>query len=639
MAIEKVIDIKVQGNVDQAVGSLRSQLREAQAEVAALSEKFGVTSVEAAAAARKAAELKDQIGDAKALTDAFNPDAKFRALTSSLSGVAGGFAAVQGGMALFGAQSEEVEATLLKVQSAMALSQGLQAVGESLDSFKQLGAVIKELNIVKLAFNFIETGQIGLIRANTIAKTTDAAATTALATATVASTAATSTATIGLKLFRLALIGTGIGALVVGLVALYQNFDKVKAAVLNVLPGLTDISKFIGNAITSVTDFVGATSEAGRALDKLKSDADATLALNKRFMQEHGSQVDEYTKKKIQAKNDYLEAIKEDGANVAALGQELNRQLAAIDKERYDKRKEAREKNEKEEADAQRKIAEDQYNARQKEAEQLAEFQKQKAEKIQEDFDNLYKANQDAQKLVTESTMTQEQIELAAIDKKYQDQIALATKLGQDTTVLTDAFAVERTAIMQKYATEEDRIRAEQKAKDEKAAEDTKIRERAVANAKLDIAQNTLALIGEIAGKGSKVGKALALAQATISGYQGVQNAYTTAQASPITLTFPAYPYIQAGLAGAFSLLQIKKIMSTDPSGSSSPNLGGGGAGGGGGATPPSFNVVGNTGVNQLAGVIGNREAAPVQAYVVANNVTTAQSLDRNIIASATLGG
>jgi hypothetical protein len=187
------------------------------------------------------------------------------------------------------------------------------------------------------------------------------------------------------------------------------------------------------------------------------------------------------------------------------------------------------------------------------------------------------------------------------------------------------------------YKTRMQEIGNEIKQNEKETAKQTVERERAVANAKLDIAQNTLALIGEIAGNGSKVGKALALAQATISGYQGVQNAYTTAQASPITIGFPAYPYIQAGLAGAFSLLQIKKIMSTDPSGSSSPNLGG--AGGGGGATPPSFNVVGNTGVNQLAGVIGNKEAAPVQAYVVANNVTTAQSLDRNIIASATLGG
>ena len=140
MAIEKVIDINIQSNADERVGSLRSQLRQAQAEVATLSDKFGVTSKEATEAAKRAAELKDRIGDAKALTDAFNPDAKFKALSSSLAGVAGGFAVVQGSMALFGTQSKEVEQTLLKVQSAMALSQGLQTIGESVDSFKQLAA-------------------------------------------------------------------------------------------------------------------------------------------------------------------------------------------------------------------------------------------------------------------------------------------------------------------------------------------------------------------------------------------------------------------------------------------------------------------------------------------------------------------
>ena len=161
MAIEKVIDIKVQGNVNEAVGSLRSQLRAAQAEVAELSNKFGATSAEAVKAAQKAAELKDQIGDAKALTDAFNPDAKFKALTSSLGGVAGGFAAVQGGMALFGNESKDLEATLLKVQSAMALSQGIQALGESMDSFKQLKAVaINAMQGIKAAIS--STG-IGLL--------------------------------------------------------------------------------------------------------------------------------------------------------------------------------------------------------------------------------------------------------------------------------------------------------------------------------------------------------------------------------------------------------------------------------------------------------------------------------------------
>jgi hypothetical protein len=146
---------------ESSVGSLKKQLREAQQEVTALADKFGATSKEAINAAKRAAELKDRIGDAKALTDAFNPDAKFKAFTASLSGVAGGFGAVQGAMALFGAESDNVQKTLLKVQSAMAISQGLQAVGESIDSFKQMKAVaIDAFKGIKVAIG--STG-IGLL--------------------------------------------------------------------------------------------------------------------------------------------------------------------------------------------------------------------------------------------------------------------------------------------------------------------------------------------------------------------------------------------------------------------------------------------------------------------------------------------
>ena len=63
-----------------------------------------------------------------------------------------------------------------------------------------------------------------------------------------------------------------------------------------------------------------------------------------------------------------------------------------------------------------------------------------------------------------------------------------------------------------------------------------------------------------------------------------------------------------------------------------------GGAGGGGSApaAAPQFNVIGNTGANQLAQTLVQQP--PVQAYVVANNVTTAQSLNRNIIRNASIG-
>ena len=221
---EEIIGVKVKvdaSDVGKSVGSLKQQLREAQNEVNALSDKFGATSKEAINAAKKAAQLKDAIGDAKALTDAFNPDQKFKALSSSLSGAAGGFAALQGAVGLFGNKAEAVEKTLLKVQSALALSQGLEAVGNSIDSFKVLGSVIKDS--VSKAFGTL----------------------------------------------RSAIISTGIGALVIGVGLLIANFETVKKVVLNFIPGLGKLADFVGNLVTKFTDFVGITSEADRVLEKL----------------------------------------------------------------------------------------------------------------------------------------------------------------------------------------------------------------------------------------------------------------------------------------------------------------------------------------------------------------------------------
>jgi len=126
-----------------SVKSLKAQLREAQAEVATMADKFGLTSDQAQKAAKKAAELKDAIGDAKFLTDGFNPDAKFKSFSNAISGVVGGFSALQGAQAIFGDQSEDLAKTLAKVQGAMALSQGINSVLEAGDAFKVLGGVIR----------------------------------------------------------------------------------------------------------------------------------------------------------------------------------------------------------------------------------------------------------------------------------------------------------------------------------------------------------------------------------------------------------------------------------------------------------------------------------------------------------------
>ena len=83
-----------------------------------------------------------------------------------------------------------------------------------------------------------------------------------------------------------------------------------------------------------------------------------------------------------------------------------------------------------------------------------------------------------------------------------------------------------------------------------------------------------------------------------------------------------------------FSALQVAKMKSASASSggssatsSSAPSV----------STPaPSFNVVGNSGINQIAQTLGNQQ--PIEAYVVANNVTTQQARDRNIVTNASLG-
>jgi len=267
-----------------------------------------------------------------------------------------------------------------------------------------------------------------------------------------------------------------------------------------------------------------------------------------------------------------------------------------------------------------------------KQAEKKAEEEEQK--KIKEKQDNQIKKEQDL-----------ETKRLESIDKIQQD----FKKKKQDEEAQTELQKIELE--QQRTLEELDRLNAteEQKAniklyyadlinKEEKKNEDTKIKlDKIRTKQTLGDAQNTFNQIAQLAGKDSKVGKAMAIASATISGVQGVQNAYTTAQKSPITLAFPAYPAIQAGLAGAIALKNIASIKSVNPSGGGAssvpkPSVPTGAS------TPPAFNVVGASDTNQLASAIGGQSQQPVQAYVVANDVTTAQSMDRNIIDDASLG-
>ena len=601
MAEKKTIELEIKSNLNsaqQSVAGLRTQLRNAQAEVAILSDKFGATSKEAVNAAKKAAELADRIGDAKALTEAFNPDAKFRALSGALGGVAGGFSAVTGLMGALGTESKDVEQAILKVQSAMAISSGLQAVGESVDQFKILAAVIKNTSIAQRALTIYQTAY-NYVNAAT---------------------------TVGLKLLRGALISTGIGALVVAVGMLIANFDKVKATILRVIPALSLVGDGVMFVVHAITDFIGATSEAEREVERLSAAAAKSLKNNEQYLKEHGSQLDEYTKQKIAAKNEYLKLVEEDGANQRAYALELNRKLKKIDDDRLKSKKE----NKKDEVKTNKEISE----AEQK---RLAN-EMQSAKDAMAILDELAKAKE-----------TPAQKEL----REYNEKKAVLEANNLDNAELTNNFLISQADA--EYAIYEDKLAKKKEQADKEIA-----LEQAIKDAKRNALDTGLNILMQFAGKNKAVAlgilavqKGLAIADIVVGSAKSISAATSALAAVPAVIGVVPNPMYAVQAASTIKGIALTKITAATSiasilaasigqakaiTGGGGIPSGGGGATGGSAPAAPAFNVVGASPTNQLAQTIGNQQQQPIKAYVVSNDVTTAQSLDRNIISSASIG-
>lgn len=159
--------------------------------------------------------------------------------------------------------------------------------------------------------------------------------------------------------------------------------------------------------------------------------------------------------------------------------------------------------------------------------------------------------------------------------------------------------------------------------------------------------QQTAEVIGvlgnlqSIVGQQTVAGKALGIATATINTFQGATEALK--QKSTLPSPFDVIAKVaNVATVIATGLKTVKSIASVRI-----PTVNGVRGGGGGGSvsapsfsapSPPAFNIVGASGTNQLAEAIGGQSQQPVRAYVVSNDVTTSQSLDRNIVQGATIG-
>jgi hypothetical protein len=462
MAAEEIIPIKVTTDASQAtqevqkldkafeetdntVKGLRTQLREAVANVTLMSDKFGATSKEAINAAKRAAELKDRIGDAKALTDAFNPDAKFKAVASSLAGVAGGFSALQGGMALFGKQNKDVEQALLKVNAAMALSQGLQSVGESIDSFRQLGAVIKSTTVFQ--------------ELNNAATKTAAVVQRAFGVATIE----TST---GFKVLKGAIVATGIGALVVLLGAVINNFDAISDWIKS--SPLGSLAKGIGALVEQFTDFIGVTSEAERNLNKLSAAnkrANEDITNRIKVLKAQGASEKEIYDLSQQRVNNELNSLRESLKTKGKWTEEESKQFrdlkteqlvltADYNKKVSDENKKASEKAQKDRDDANKKAA-DQAQKDRDEAKKKAEEDTKAANKMLIDLQNA----KSLALIEDENAKAAKQLE---IDKKAKEdeikQLTVAQSVKDELIKLNnDKFVADKNALDKKIKEDQDK--------------------------------------------------------------------------------------------------------------------------------------------------------------------------------------
>jgi len=238
---------------------------------------------------------------------------------------------------------------------------------------------------------------------------------------------------------------------------------------------------------------------------------------------------------------------------------------------------------------------------------------------------------------------------LKEIESIAQTELEKQTLIEKLDTEHKARMTVAAKTDAEKKAADEKAIKDKQKAEEVKAEEN---KNTAIANSKQNLANiiNGIETTGLAKTKaGQAISKALALTQIGIDSAVALSKASTLANAegAAAQLAFPLVPgigtiarvlsYTSTALSVASNIVRAKQLLSGG---------GGGGAASGGSSAPsptgggnaPQFNVVGATGVNQLAGAISNREQAPIETYVVANNVSTAMALDRNIIRSATLG-
>jgi len=541
-------------------------------------------------------------------------------LGGALEGAASGFALVQGAMGLFGAESEEVEKALLKVQSAMALAQGIEGVRTALPLFKSFGGVVK--NAVVGAFTTL----------------------------------------------RGAIIATGIGALVVALGAAANAMGLFESSTEDAAEAQEKLAESI----------VKTTSEIERRIDRsLKQ-----LELRRKAAEADGVTESELFEMRIKAitqeenfrKTQYEENLRrlkdlenKKGDAVKSEIENLKKQNSALYDSLYNR---IQGEND---YDLQRREIELEYQAfknnqlleEEKKAEELKQKRIEKAKETRKALEeqerqrilNIQQLEQEflaeleeAESGYFDSLLSEQEQEVRVVEDKYFNLLTKAQEYNANLTEEEQAKRINTVTLeearLKEIADIQDKYRKEAADKEKESAQEVADAKKDIQDAQIANVEKGISLLSQLAGDSREL-QALSIAAENAVGIAKIIISTQAANAAA-KLKYAAIPgglalaaaeitanKVSAGIgiaasaaAAAKGIASLKQSVPVDTGG----NLGGGG--GLSSATEqlasPNFNVVGASGVSQAESL------APVKAYVVSGDVTTAQALDRNRINNAT---
>jgi hypothetical protein len=429
--------------------------------------------------------------------------------------------------------------------------------------------------------------------------------------------------------------------------------DTIKAAFNldweGVKAGAADFTESMIQTATGVDDLTGKMAEGFKSLgDEIEKDVAAAMRL-KGMLQQLKDEEREFSKVKAQTRQD-IQKARLDALDESKTAEE---RLAAVQKANdlelkttEDVLEMQRRKIEVQKAtmDLSKNMAEDLDELASLEVElidlQTASFQTQKrlATEMETLTNEIAAKEKEAQKVIDDEKAerrikTEEELkaltelqnqntinliddlqERALAELKIQEEKELASIKGMEN------FEAMKIEIDKKYSKLRGNVQ-------KKADQEEKDRKKALQSFNVGMAQQGLQVIADAAGEGTALAKAAAIAQATISGVQGVQAAFTAANANVAltATTVGAYPITMAALAGVFAAANIAKIASGSPASPSDA------------PPPPSTTTPAPqmmSGAFQLGGGV---KPEPIKAFVVTDELSSSQSQLANIRRRATI--